>query len=188
MSAKGSELPTNSILGVGDYLVSNNGVFFAIQQGDGNFCVYRGSGPSDNRGFLWGSVQAAGYQPANGDYFVIMQGDGNFCGYKGKGPAGNQGFVWGSVQLGKYKPTDGQYKAVMQDDGNFCIYRQGSTAALFCSMATDPVSDVEISSIEYDVAAAKTLHSGPAELYRQTVRNDSAVAQSSSINGSATVS
>jgi hypothetical protein len=188
MSAKESVLKTNDALGVGDYLVSNNGVFFAIQQGDGNFCVYRGSGPADNHGFLWGSVQAAGYPPANGNYFVIMQSDGNFCGYKGTGPAENQGFVWGSVQLGHYKPEGGQYNAVMQDDGNFCVYRQGSASALFCSMATDPVTDVEISSIEYDVAAAKTLHSGPAELYRQTVRNDSAIPQSSSISGSATVS
>src|SRR5215510_3042558 len=56
------------------------------------------------------------------------------------------------------------------------------------TMATDPVEDVEIASIEYDVAAAKTLQSGPAELYRQTVRNDTTQAQTSSINGSATVS
>jgi hypothetical protein len=55
-------------------------------------------------------------------------------------------------------------------------------------MVTDPVEDVEIASIEYDVAAAKTLQSGPAELYHQTVRNDTMQSQTSSITGSAMVS
>lgn len=190
MSAKGSALATNEFLGVGDYLVSDNGVFFAMMQGDGNFCVYRGSPPGSSRAFLWGSVQAAGYSPADGDYFAVMQSDGNFCCYQGKTPAdsSSQGFRWGTVQLGHYPPANGQYRAVLQDDGNFCVYRQDSTLALFSTDAIDPVKDVaEITSIVYDVASAKVLQTSPEELYRQTVHNNTDVSQSSSISGSRSI-
>ena len=33
-----SILPMNQILGVGDYIVSGNGLFFSILQSDGNVC------------------------------------------------------------------------------------------------------------------------------------------------------
>jgi Clostridium epsilon toxin ETX/Bacillus mosquitocidal toxin MTX2 len=189
MSVMGSTLTTGQQLNVGDYMVSNNGLFFALMQSDGNFCVYRGSAPAANFGFLWGSVQAANYSPAEGKHFVIMQGDGNFCGYKGS-KTDQQAFQWGSVQLAHYQPGAGDYVAVIQDDGNFCVSQKGKTNPLFASSATDPINaavDVEITSIVYDLANAKTLHNGSSDLYRQTVRNDSGVQQSSSISGTASV-
>lgn len=51
----------------------------------------------------------------------------------------------------------------------------------------DPVTDVEISSIVYDIDHATILSSGPAELYRQRLENKSSVQQSSTISGSASV-
>jgi hypothetical protein len=88
--------------------------------------------------------------PGEGDYFEIIQDDGNFCVYRGTGPSDNHGGVW-------------------------------------CSMQTDPVADFTISHIEYDVAAAQILKSGPAELYRQTVRNSTQTDQTSTIEGSESV-
>jgi hypothetical protein len=144
---KGSILTTGQVLNLGDYLVSESGLFYATVQPDGNFCVYRGSGPDDNHGGIWCANDTS---LPDGQFFANMQTDGNFCVYKGTGPADNHGGVW-------------------------------------CSMQTDPVIDFEISNIEYDTAAATTLQSGPAELYRQTVSNNTSQAQTSSISGSASV-
>jgi hypothetical protein len=130
----GPTLFTGQVLGVGQYLVSADGLFFTIMQGDGNFCVYRGSGPGNQGAFVWGSVQAAGYQPAPGSYFIIMQNDGNLCGYRGAGPSNKGGFMWGSVQLGHYQPSAGQYLAAFViGTGSLCVFRQGSASPLFAT-------------------------------------------------------
>jgi hypothetical protein len=57
-----------------------SGHYFAQMQDDGNFCVYQGS--PDSKRFLWGSVQAAGYQPVRGHYAAQLNDDGNFCVYR----------------------------------------------------------------------------------------------------------
>ena len=80
MANKGSFLATGQYLSVNDYLVSDNGEFFAVMQSDGNFVLYRGSGPSDNQGYIWSISHTS--LPA-GQYFAIMQGDGNFVVYHG---------------------------------------------------------------------------------------------------------
>jgi len=115
MANKGSYLKTNEFLAVGDYLVSESGLFFVLMQTDGNLCVYRGT-PEDIRGFaVWCSM---GKSLEKGQYFAVMQEDGNFCVYKGNSPgdASVTGFVWGSMRKSLEK---GQYFAVMQEDGNF---------------------------------------------------------------------
>ena len=122
MANKGSQLCAGQFLAVNDYLVSPGGKYFAIMQGDGNFCVYHGAGPQNQGAFVWGSVQAAKYGPKTGAYFAIMQSDGNFCQYNGT-PASQGSFVWGTVQVGGYGPKSGAYFAIMQDDGNFCVYQ-----------------------------------------------------------------
>lgn len=124
MANKGSQLSVGQFLAVNDYLVSPGGKYFAIMQGDGNFCVYHGAGPQNQGAFVWGSVQAEKYEPKNGVYFAIMQSDGNFCQYNGT-PASQGSFVWGTVQVGGYGPKKGAYFAIMQDDGNFCVYQGG---------------------------------------------------------------
>jgi hypothetical protein len=122
-SAKGSALQTGQFLAVGDYLVAGNRQFFVVMQDDGNLVVYRGSGPSDQRDFVWGSVQVGRYAPRHGSYFTVMQDDGNLVVYQGSDPGDKRDFVWGSVQDGRYAPRQDGYFAVMQDDGNFVVYR-----------------------------------------------------------------
>jgi len=56
----GSIVRVGEFLGVNDYIQSPQSLFFAIQQSDGNFCVYHGSGPSDNHGGVWCSSHAPG--------------------------------------------------------------------------------------------------------------------------------
>ena len=91
MANKGSVLTAGQYLSTDDYLVSDNGQYFAIMQGDGNFVLYRGSGPSNNLGYIWAIRHTA---LPTGPYFAIMQNDGNFVVYKGTGPSNNLGFVW----------------------------------------------------------------------------------------------
>ncbi len=122
MANKGTWLTTGQYLGVGDYLVSDNGQFYAIMQSDGNFVLYRGSGPRDNQGYIWSISQTS---LPTGQYFAIMQGDGNFVVYHGTGPSDNQGYIWSISHTSL--PT-GQYFAIMQSDGNFVVY-QGSDPA-----------------------------------------------------------
>ncbi|RYZ81325.1 MAG: hypothetical protein EOO68_36015 [Moraxellaceae bacterium] len=185
MSNKGSFIALNQFLSTNDYLVSNNGAFFALMQGDGNLCVYRGT-PDVNKGFLWGALSRS--QP-NGSYFTLMQGDGNLCVYKGTGPSNNQGFVWGAIA---HSQPEQAYFAVMQDDGNLCVYKgtgpNDNHGGLWCTNAIDPVVDIEISTINYDLAAAKIIRTTPAELYRQTVVNQTSQPQTSSISGSQSIS
>ncbi len=184
MSNKGTFIALNQILATNDYLVSNNRAFFAIMQGDGNLCVYRGAGPAAQKGFLWGALSQA---QASGNYFTVMQGDGNLCVYKGT-PDARQGFVWGSL---KQSQAVQAYFAVLQDDGNLCVYKGTSPndnqGFVWASMATDPVVDIEISAIDYDVISAKIIKTTPADLYRQSVTNNTTQTQTSSISGSESV-
>ena len=183
MSNKGTFITLNQILATNDYLVSNNRAFFAIMQGDGNLCVYRGAGPAAQKGFLWGALNHS--QPA-GNYYTIMQGDGNLCVYKGT-PDARQGFVWGSLKQGQPEQA---YFAILQDDGNLCVYKgtpDNNQGFVWASMALDPVVDIEISAIDYDVASAKIIKTTPADLYRQSVVNNTTQTQTSSISGSESV-
>jgi len=143
----GSIIRQDEFLSNDDYIQSPNGVFFAIMQDDGNFVVYRGSGPDDSHGPLWATNQLA----PGGQFFAIMQDDGNFVVFRGTGPGDNHGPLW-------------------------------------ATQAMDPVVDYEISSIDYDIAAAKVLRSGPAELYSQHVNNNLPNQQTSTISGSSSVS
>ena len=110
----GENLATNQ------YLVSSNKQFFAIQQTDGNFCVYRGSGPSDNKGGLWCHQKVAG----GGEFVTVMQGDGNLCTYRTSRGAQQPGATWCSNAVA----PGGQFFAIQQNDGNFCVYKGTSPA------------------------------------------------------------
>lgn len=121
MASLGSVLTTSQYLTPADYLSSPGALYFAIMQGDGNFCVYHGSGPTDNTGLQWDT----GTTGSGGEFFAIMQADGNFVVYSGTGPTDNTGFVWSSLDTSQ---TQDSYFAIIQDDGNFCVYRGTGTA------------------------------------------------------------
>lgn len=120
MANLGADLTTNQYLTPADYLRSPNGLFFAIMQADGNFCVYRGSSPTDSEGLLWNT----GTTQSGGQFFAVMQADGNFVIYAGTGPSNNKGFVWSSSGMSQ---PQGSYFAIVQNDGNFCVYRGTGT-------------------------------------------------------------
>ena len=56
-------LKPNEYLTSNKYLVSDNKAFFLIMQSDGNLVVYKGSGPSDNKGALWNSKTGGNTPP-----------------------------------------------------------------------------------------------------------------------------
>jgi thioredoxin 1 len=113
MANKGSSLATGAYLATNDYLVSANGLYFVVMQGDGNLVIYHGSDPAHQGAFVWNS----GVAPGRGQYFVIMQGDGNLVVYHGSDPAHQEGFVWNSGKA----PGAGGYVATMQNDGNLAV-------------------------------------------------------------------
>jgi len=183
----GSILNAWDFLSSGDYIRSSNGFFFATMQGDGNFCVYYGSGPSDNQGFLWGTGSAQG----NGAYFAIMQDDGNFCVYKGTGPSDNHGVVWAA--MGHHPPGAGNpFFAIMQDDGHFVVYKgtgpSDNRGVVWASDQYDPVVKVDpISRIDYDLGDAQILSTSFPELLSETLQNQgSQASQTSQLGGSQT--
>ena len=143
---KSSSLTPGQFLQSGEYLVSSNRAYFAIMQTDGNFCVYRGSGPSDNHGVVWAiNLENANMALYPGS-FAIMQTDGNFCVFRGSDPSHNQGLVWAINLLNANMALYPGSFAVMQDDGNFCVYQdspanQGSAVWRSGSVVqTSPIS------------------------------------------------
>jgi hypothetical protein len=180
-----SYLQLNEFMKTNDYLVSDNGFFFAIMQTDGNLCVYRGGGPEDKHDGLWCTRTLVD----DGKAFAIMQNDRNLCVYKGAGPQDQGAPLWASGQLGK---KDDKVFAIMQDDGNLVIY--GGTGpgdqqgGLWNSGEVDPVQSFEIERLDYDVDKSKVVQTRPHDLYRQELNNETSVEQTSSIGGSETLS
>jgi hypothetical protein len=113
--SKGQILKISDYLKTGEYIVSQQKDHFAIMQGDGNFCVYKGTGPGDNKGYVWCSGKA----PGKGQYFATMQGDANFCVYRGSGPADNKGLVWCTMSN---RGTSDRYYAML-DISKFTIWQ-----------------------------------------------------------------
>lgn len=119
---KGSFLPTGQYLSscTDDYLLSDNGQYFAIMQRDGNFVLYHATStqppnPDWSRPYWASNTNQA--QPS-GQYVAIMQGDGNFVLYHGCDPTAATNAYWASNTY----QAQSQYFAIMQDDGNFVLY------------------------------------------------------------------
>ncbi|GEM_PF-870685 len=179
-------LPMNRCLSVGDYIVSANGMFFAIIEADGQLRVYRGAGLERHHGRLWETGRCGG---GGGRFFALVQTDGNFCIYRGDDLAHNEGWHWGTQMTAE----GGQFYAHLQDDGNFAICKGSSPCdyqgAVWSSGVTDPVERIdEVHRIEYALESAKIIHARPSDLYRETVNNSNEQAQTSLVSGSVTVS
>ena len=95
-------------------LISPNGVYKAVTQGDGNFVVYK-SGQA-----IWASGTSG---KGTGPYKTIMQTDGNLVLYDSNGVA-----TWDS---GSNNKGSMPFKAIMQNDGNLVVY--SSTGATWSS-------------------------------------------------------
>jgi hypothetical protein len=178
-------LPMNRCLSIGDYIVSNNGMFFAIIEADGKLRVYRGAGLERHHGRLWESGRGA----PGSRFFALVQTDGNFCIYRGRNLADNAGWVWGT----QFTAEGGQFFAHLRDDGSFDICKGSGLddhqGVIWSSGVSDPVVRIdEVHAIGYSLGSARIVQSRPADLYRETVNNSSAQPQTSMISGSVTVS
>ena len=109
----GRRLLSGQYLATNEYINSENWAFFAIQQADGHFCVYQGTGPGDNRGLVW-CTDVVGEA---GEYVAVMQEDGNFGVYRGTSLKDLRDVLWhaGGGHPGGYS----QLK--IQDDGNLVL-------------------------------------------------------------------
>jgi len=95
-------LKENEQLKANESIVSANGVYTAIMQGDGNFVIYKqGGGP------IWAS------NTSGSGALVILQGDHNLVVYQGSSPK------WASDTGGK---GSGTVRLLMQNDANLVIY------------------------------------------------------------------
>lgn len=120
MPAIGSSLVNDQVLNNGDYLVSNNQLYSALMQPEGNFCIYRSPTPNAHQGFVWGSCQAAGYPPASGPFFAIMLANGDFRIFQGI-RNGNHSLIFSTAEQMGYTPAPGTYAAVLHDNGNLTV-------------------------------------------------------------------
>ncbi len=86
--------------------------YYLILQDDGNMCVYRGSGPNDNQGFIWSSGTNGQQQIANPS---VAASNGKY----GQNWMPSTGTLAPGDFIGS---TDGKLALVMQTDGNLVLY------------------------------------------------------------------
>lgn len=169
----------------GEYLVSENGVFFARMQYDGNFVVYRGSS-QDSVMALWSAQK---WESGSKNFHARVQEDGHFVVYRGT-PENPKEAFWAT---GKYGDKN-KYYAIMQNDGNFVVYpgidpdnKRG--AAYWASGIMDSVDKVEsIISLDYDTTKSKIIDLGSAEVYKQEINNNGSSKQTTEISETVAVS
>jgi hypothetical protein len=113
MTTTSNAMTSDDVLKADAYLVSDNQRFFAIQQSDGNFCIYYGPNPGNNLGFVWGAIGRS--QPPSRQWLLRLRPqDGALV--ISDGPNGSP--LWSNnINLGP-----NIYFAAMQDDGLFCEY------------------------------------------------------------------
>jgi hypothetical protein len=91
---------------------ADNGKYFLILQDDGNMCIYRGSSPSDNQGFIWGTNSKGKQKNPNPNFSADKSKYGK--NWISIGATLAQGEFIGS--------TNGSIYLIMQADGNLCLY------------------------------------------------------------------
>jgi hypothetical protein len=102
---------TSGYLNQSEKLVSNNGMYEAEMQGDGNFVIY-----AANRQPVWATgTNGKGTAP----YKLAMQADGSLVVVGGSGSS-----IWTTGVRAGTAP----YKLIMQDDGNLVIYDNSNRA------------------------------------------------------------
>jgi hypothetical protein len=111
-----SHIATGEYLSVWQSLVSVDGTYRCVMQGDGNLCIYKGEGGP----LTW---QSASPGPI-GAYFAVMQQDGNLCVYAGDRPPPQSGPAWQSGSA----TAQGDYFAALDESGKLQIF-SGTTAA-----------------------------------------------------------
>jgi hypothetical protein len=110
--AQKSSLAVGESIGTGQYLQSPNKAYLAVQQADGNLCIYRGSPTQYQGGALWCHNKVA----PGGQFVTVLQTDGNLCTWRGNLRQGTTTWCSNKVLPGA------QFVLNQQDDGNLCVY------------------------------------------------------------------
>jgi hypothetical protein len=161
--------------------MSPAGYFSLYMQGDGNLCVYRLDG------VCLGDTAKTG--PA-GDYCAVLEPGGLlniFSSAAPPAPGTNPFFT------SKNTGSNSAYYAILQDDGNFCIYpgtdpdNQQSDHPIYAFNCWDPVVEVVVTDIEYDLKNATITNNQVLSLVEQTLKNSTTLNQSSIFTGSGSV-
>jgi hypothetical protein len=100
------------------YSVNQEVASYLYLQDDGNMCVYRGQGPSDNQGAIWCSMTNGQQQQPNVN-FAASKGKFGQC-WIPNGSTLSPGDFIGS--------TDGSIYLIMQADGNLVLYTTTSSS------------------------------------------------------------
>jgi hypothetical protein len=165
-------------LSTDQYLRSASRAYIAVQQGDGNFCVYKVGSPQDPTypGLNWCSRNVSA--PA-GQYFTTFQGDGNLCTYAGTGPADNKG--GGVCPSG---PRNGDFYLIVQDDGNLVMYpgKNPATRKGDANWNVGYYKNPRQSPGQWIVGAANTVANGTT-MAANTVANAAVIAANATANG-----
>jgi hypothetical protein len=179
-------LKPGEALTTGQWLRSENGLFHAVIQEDGNFVVYRGDwkDAKEVNTHLWSTIvnDAKGKSYTNGKkakWTLYMQGDGNMIISE---PGGSP--VW-ALTTNHRDVMARENWAVLADDGNFFVAPEGKwNDRKFATDATDTVdeSSYEWDDIAYDLAAAKITELGPPRhSYALSAINDTSIQQSATL-------
>jgi len=104
---------------------SPDSIYYLMVQDDGNVVIYRGSGPSDNQGAIWGSSTNGKGQSPNPAYAAAN-------GKYGKNWMSSGSTLAAGDFIGS---TDGTYALIMQSDGNLVLYTY--TFGLNCKKMAD---------------------------------------------------
>jgi hypothetical protein len=125
----------------GQYLQSPNKMYLAVQQKDGNLCIYRGTPQQYQGGAFWCHNQVA----PGGQFVTILQTDGNLCTWRGNP---RQTTTWCTNKV--LSMPGAQFTLSQQDDGNLCVYSRVSirmpitnqtinqVSAIWCALSTPP--------------------------------------------------
>ena len=109
----GSTLAIGQVLAANDYVVSPSKTCFTVLQRDGNLCVYAGTGPHANRGFVWSSQEAS---LPEGDYHAVLEPAGTL--EERHGTAAHPGtMVWSAGAAG----SASSYHVALDDHGVLAI-------------------------------------------------------------------
>ncbi len=93
-------------------------------QGDGHFCVYKGSVNAQGPGV---KCQPNGAGGPIGRYYMTLQDDGNLVIYKGNGPADSRGWVWDRITT---RPSSGfSLNALVESATTFVVNTANTTAS-----------------------------------------------------------
>jgi hypothetical protein len=113
LTPRGSYLAAGTPLGVNQYLASQRGGYFAIQQADGNLCVYPAASPGRQLG---NAIWCHNHVATGGQFVTAVGSDGNLCTFAGTYTSG------GATWCTNARSSLGKFFLVQQDDGNLCVY------------------------------------------------------------------